>query len=32
VGFSATGGIATKLKLLQIEGWRAKEPMLFADL
>lgn len=32
VGFSATGGIATKLKLLQIEGWRAKEPMLFDGL
>lgn len=32
VGFSATGGIATKLKLLQIEGWRAKEPMLFEEL
>lgn len=32
VGFSATGGIATKLKLLQIEGWRAKEPMLFDEL
>lgn len=32
VGFSATGGIATKLRLLQIEGWRAKEPMLFDGL
>lgn len=32
VGFSASGGIATKLKLLQIEGWRAKEPMLFEEL
>jgi methylated-DNA-[protein]-cysteine S-methyltransferase len=32
VGFSATGGIATKLKLLQIEGWRAAEPMLFDGL
>lgn len=32
VGFSATGGIATKLKLLQIEGWRAQEPMLFEGL
>lgn len=32
VGFSANGGIATKLKLLQIEGWRAKEPMLFEEL
>jgi methylated-DNA-[protein]-cysteine S-methyltransferase len=29
VGFSANGGIATKLRLLQIEGWRAKEPSLF---
>lgn len=32
VGFSATGGIATKLKLLQIEGWRADEPSLFDAL
>lgn len=32
VGFSATGGIATKLRLLQIEGWREKEPMLFDEL
>lgn len=32
VGFSATGGIATKLRLLQIEGWRAAEPMLFEGL
>ena len=31
-GFSANGGIATKLKMLQIEGWRAKEPMLFDEL
>lgn len=29
VGFSANGGIATKLKLLMIEGWRADEPSLF---
>ena len=29
-GFSATGGVATKLRLLTIEGWRANEPMLFA--
>ncbi len=32
VGFSANGGIATKLRMLQIEGWRAKEPMLFDEL
>jgi methylated-DNA-[protein]-cysteine S-methyltransferase len=32
VGFSADGGIATKLKLLQIEGWRADEPSLFDAL
>jgi len=32
VGFSATGGIATKLKLLQIEGWRAQEQLLFDEL
>ena len=31
-GFSANGGIATKLRMLQIEGWRAKEPMLFEEL
>jgi methylated-DNA-[protein]-cysteine S-methyltransferase len=29
VGFSASGGIATKLRMLQIEGWRAEEPSLF---
>lgn len=29
VGFSATGGIATKLRMLQIEGWRAEEQSLF---
>jgi methylated-DNA-[protein]-cysteine S-methyltransferase len=29
IGFSANGGIATKLKMLMIEGWRAKEPSLF---
>jgi methylated-DNA-[protein]-cysteine S-methyltransferase len=28
-GFSATGGVATKLRLLTIEGWRASEPTLF---
>jgi methylated-DNA-[protein]-cysteine S-methyltransferase len=32
VGFSANGGIATKLRLLQIEGWRADEPSLFDSL
>lgn len=32
VGFSATGGIATKLKLLKIEGWRENEPSLFEEL
>lgn len=32
VGFSANGGIATKLKMLQIEGWRADEPSLFDAL
>jgi methylated-DNA-[protein]-cysteine S-methyltransferase len=32
VGFSASGGIATKLRMLQIEGWRAKEQMLFDEL
>ncbi|SFQ74137.1 methylated-DNA-[protein]-cysteine S-methyltransferase [Amycolatopsis arida] len=28
-GFSATGGVATKLRLLVIEGARAEEPTLF---
>lgn len=28
-GFSAPGGVATKLRLLTIEGWRANEPTLF---
>jgi methylated-DNA-[protein]-cysteine S-methyltransferase len=32
IGFSANGGIATKLKMLMIEGWRAKEPSLFDAL
>jgi methylated-DNA-[protein]-cysteine S-methyltransferase len=32
VGFSANGGIATKLKMLMIEGWRAEEQMLFDAL
>ena len=32
VGFSANGGIATKLRMLQIEGWRAQEQMLFEEL
>ena len=28
-GFSATGGVTTKLRLLTIEGWRSNEPTLF---
>ena len=28
-GFSATGGVATKLGMLITEGWRSKEPTLF---
>ena len=28
-GFSATGGVTTKLRMLTIEGWRSKEPTLF---
>lgn len=28
-GFSAPGGVTTKLRMLTIEGWRSKEPMLF---
>jgi methylated-DNA-[protein]-cysteine S-methyltransferase len=28
-GFSAPGGVATKLRLLTIEGWRSDEPTLF---
>jgi len=31
VGFSANGGIRTKLKMLRIEGWRENEPSLFED-
>lgn len=29
VGFSANGGIATKLRMLQIEGWRTDQQSLF---
>lgn len=32
IGFSATGGIATKLKLLKLEGWSAEEQLLFEEL
>jgi methylated-DNA-[protein]-cysteine S-methyltransferase len=32
VGFSANGGVATKLRMLQIEGWRAEEQSLFDAL
>lgn len=32
IGFSATGGIATKLKLLKLEGWSADEQLLFEEL
>ncbi|MBY0565574.1 MAG: methylated-DNA--[protein]-cysteine S-methyltransferase [Hyphomonadaceae bacterium] len=32
IGFSANGGIATKLRMLMIEGWRAEEPSLFDAL
>jgi len=32
VGFSANGGIATKLKLLKLEGWSAEEQFLFEEL
>jgi methylated-DNA-[protein]-cysteine S-methyltransferase len=32
VGFSANGGIRTKLKMLKIEGWRENEPSLFEEL
>ena len=32
VGFSANGGIATKLKMLKIEGWRENEPSLFEEM
>ncbi len=31
-GFSANGGVATKMKMLMIEGWRADEPSLFEML
>jgi len=30
-GFSATGGVTTKLRRLTIEGWRSKEPTLFDE-
>ncbi len=32
VGFSANGGIRTKLKMLKLEGWRENEPSLFEEL
>ena len=32
VGFSANGGVRTKLKMLKIEGWRENEPSLFEEL
>jgi methylated-DNA-[protein]-cysteine S-methyltransferase len=32
VGFSANGGVITKLKMLEIEGWRANEPSLFDEM
>jgi methylated-DNA-[protein]-cysteine S-methyltransferase len=31
-GFSANGGISTKLKMLKIEGWRAEEQSLFDEM
>lgn len=32
IGFSANGGVAMKLKMLDIEGWRAEAPSLFDAL
>ncbi len=32
VGFSANGGIVTKLRMLEIEGWRSEEQSLFEEL
>lgn len=32
VGFSANGGVITKLKMLEIEGWKANEPTLFDEM
>jgi methylated-DNA-[protein]-cysteine S-methyltransferase len=32
VGFSANGGIRTKLKMLQIEGWKAEQRSLFEEM
>ncbi len=32
VGFSATGGLATKLKMLRIEGWKADQQSLFEEM
>ena len=32
VGFSANGGVATKLKMLRIEGWKADQQSLFDEM
>lgn len=32
IGFSANGGLTTKLRMLEIEGWRAEEQSLFDAL
>jgi len=32
VGFSANGGVITKMRMLEIEGWRANEPSLFDEM
>ncbi len=32
VGFSANGGIVTKLRMLEIEGWRSEAPSLFEGM
>jgi len=31
-GFSATGGVTTKFRMLTNEGWRSKEPTLFEPM
>ena len=32
IGFSANGGVSMKLRMLEIEGWRAEEPSLFEEM
>jgi methylated-DNA-[protein]-cysteine S-methyltransferase len=32
IGFSANGGVSMKMRMLEIEGWRAQEPSLFDEM